>query len=497
MRNFRLGCISIIVCSLSLGFWVSPTQASQNFCPDLVLVGARGSGERTPHQLPSNAGKYIDVNSPAQVRSYKAWLGQTIGSVYTELITMKNTPFVPFNPENTNQKALGKTSISWISYGVFVDKTIYPAAEVPTNFFKREETRKYLGEVTTENTGLLKVSLREHSSRCPNSKFLLVGYSQGAAIIRLAVSNLSPTADLDITQKIAGVVLIADPLLSPKDDRLAVDKDARWTGTTASCGSLRLLATTTPECFFSPESAIISFVLKAIQGNYILYECVKKGGCENSSAVDVNLAAIVKPAFTTPEISRNTGVKEILSVCYVGDLVCSVFGKRNNLAWASTSVNNPVKIHTDYYKKSSVSASIARWIEKRVPPTPVKSPIDDSGKKIIEDWLGKGWIGSESSCKSILKIANTATKTQLKDWIFWKGMRVIALNPSTGTLLTVAASPESGDPHTVITGSTKSTKGKWTGFDNFWDMFEASSEFWATYDLSYSSDKFICETRSD
>lgn len=497
MQKLRLMNISTIVFSLTLSFWVSPTQASQNICPDLVLVGARGSGEKTPHQLPSNAGKYIDSSSLSEIKSYKAWLGQTIGSVYTELITMKNTPFVPFNPEDLNQKNLGKTSIAWLSYGVNVDKTNYPAAEVPTNFFKREETRKYLGEVTISNLGLLKISLREHSGRCPNSKFFLIGYSQGAAIMRLAVSGLSPTEDLDVIQKIAGVVLIADPLLSPKDKRLAVDKDVRWTGTIASCGSLRLLATTSPECYFSPESAILSLVIKSIQGNYILYECVKKGGCENSSAVDINLANIVKPAFTTQEISSNTGVKEIVSVCFVGDIVCSVFGKRSNKAWAANLVNDPFEIHTGSYKKLSASASIARWVEKRVPPTTVKSPITNKGKLIIEDWLGKGWTGTESSCKSILKIANTATKAELKNWNFWKGARIIGVNLSTGSLLTVAASQESGDPFPFITGNLKTTKGKWIGFDDFWDMADASAEFWAPYYLSYKNGKFICEAHSN
>jgi hypothetical protein len=111
--------ISLMVLSLSLSFWVSPTQATQNVCPDFVLVGARGSGEKTPHQTPSKSGEYIDSSAPSQIRSYNSWLGKTVGSLYTELITMKNTPFVPFNPENTNTKISGKRSIAWLSYGVY------------------------------------------------------------------------------------------------------------------------------------------------------------------------------------------------------------------------------------------------------------------------------------------------------------------------------------------------------------------------------------------
>ena len=236
MRKLRIVSISIVFLLLSMGFLVSPTQADQNVCPDLVLVGARGSGEKTPHQISSNAGKYIDQNSVSEIRNYKAWLGQTIGSIYMELITMKDTPFVPFNPENANQNIPGKTSIAWLSYGVFPGQTLYPAVGLP-NPNNREETRAYIGEVVIVNKGLLDNSLREYSTRCPNSKFFLAGYSQGAAIIRLSVNELSPTSDADILKKILGIILIADPLLSPKDKRLAVGSNSRWTDPTASCGA--------------------------------------------------------------------------------------------------------------------------------------------------------------------------------------------------------------------------------------------------------------------
>ena len=492
MKQSRLVTISIVVLSLSTGFLVSPSQADQNLCPDYVLVGARGSSEKTPHQLPSNAGVYIDPNSLSEIGNYKAWLGQTIASLFANLVR-KDGPFVSFNPENTNQNIPGKTSLAWLSYGVFPGKTLYPAAKVPTSFNNRKETRDYLGEVTTENLGFLKTSLREYSGRCPNSKFFLVGYSQGATIIRLAVSKLSPAIDSDVIQKIAGVVLIADPLLSPKDLRLAVNKDARWTGTVASCGALRLLATISPECYFSPESAFLNLLGKSLEGYYMLYECVKKQGCENSWAVDVNLAKLVKPAFTTAEIFKNTGVKEIISVCYVGDLVCSPFGKVSNLPWEYPSKNKPGEIHTDFYKETSTSYAIAQWIEKRVPQKTVTSPTTGAGKLIVEEWFGKGWIGSDASCVNILKIANTANKAQLKDWNTWKDMRVIALNPSTGTLLTVTTSPGSGDPYTFISGNSKSTKGRWMGFEDFWEMFDASSKHWASYGLSYKNNKFTCK----
>ena len=482
--------ISIVVLSLSTGFLVSPSQADQNLCPDIVLVGARGSGEQTPHQK----GVSVDSSSPSQIRNYTDWMGQTIGSLYTKLITMKNTQFIPFNPENSGQNTAGKSSVAWLSYGVSKNQTNYPAVGLPkfSELGNRAKTRDYLGEVVISNSGLLRNPLREYIGRCPNSKFFLAGYSQGATIIRLSVNQLSPTEDADILEKILGVILIADPLLSPNDKRLAVGSDSRWTDTTSSCGALRLLVTFAPNCSFTQESAAINIILKSFLGYWSLSACRLKSGCANSVAVDVELAKVAKPDSTS-DISRKTGVKEIVSVCYVGDAVCSPLGQRSNFAWGKTLINTPLEIHTEEYKKVPAVSAIAQWIEKRVPTKTVTSPTASAGKLIIEEWFGKGWIGSDASCVNILKIANTANKAQLKDWNTWKDMRVVALNPSTGTLLTVTASPGSGDPYTFITGNSKSTKGRWQGFDDFWDMNDAAGDYWASYGLSYKNNKFTCE----
>jgi len=370
MRRLRRMFVSFMVLSLSLSFWVSPTQATQNVCPDFVLVGARGSGEKTPHQTPSKSGEYIDSSAPSQIRSYNSWLGKTVGSLYTELITMKDTPFVPFNPENTNTKISGKRSIAWLSYGVYNTQTIYPAVGVP-NFLNRDETRDYIGEVVISNKGLLEISLREYSARCPNSKFFLAGYSQGAAIVRLSVNELSSTDDADVIQRILGVILIADPLLSPKDKRLPVGSDSRWTDTKSTCGAVRLIASFSLECAFSQKSLAGNLFIKSIQKFLPLVECVTYSGCENSLAVDVSLAKEAK-LDSTSDISKKTGISHIVSVCYVGDAVCSLLGERSKLAWAGILIKDPGKIHSEEYKKPTTSSAIARWIEKRVPPKTTK-----------------------------------------------------------------------------------------------------------------------------
>jgi len=126
-------------------------------------------------------------------------------------------------------------------------------------------------------------------------------------------------------------------------------------------------------------------------------------------------------------------------------------------------------------------------------PSTIKPSVVSDGTLIIEDWFGKGWIGKKSNCKSILMIANTASEAQLEAWGLYKGMRVIALNPSTGTLLTVTTSEGSGDPLFLYTGNS-STEGRLS--DELWtDEFLDTGKYWAPYDLSYENGKFTCEER--
>ena len=124
----------------------------------------------------------------------------------------------------------------------------------------------------------------------------------------------------------------------------------------------------------------------------------------------------------------------------------------------------------------------------------IESPVAIDGTLIIEDWFGKGWIGKKSNCNSILRIANTASEEQIERWEYWDFGRVIAINPSTGSLLGVTASEESGDPMFAWIGNETTTTGRF--YNEGWnDEWFDSGKYWAPYGLSYENGKFICEKR--
>ena len=128
-----------------------------------------------------------------------------------------------------------------------------------------------------------------------------------------------------------------------------------------------------------------------------------------------------------------------------------------------------------------------------LPPSTIKPSVVSEGTLIIEDWFGKGWIGTASNCESILMIANTFSEAKLKEWEIWKGLRVVALNPSTGTLLTYYVSSAGGSQFSWW--GKRSTKGKFSELRRVTNEFMDSDKYWAPYDLYYENGKFICEKR--
>ena len=153
-------------------------------------------------------------------------------------------------------------------------------------------------------------------------------------------------------------------------------------------------------------------------------------------------------------------------------------------------------IMNSYLSNETISQWQVNSVKGLAAETTKPSTVSE-GTLVIEDWFGKGWVGKESNCKSILKIANTATEAQLKEWELYmnwsESMRVIALNPSTGSLLTVTPSPNTGDPFFLTTGN-KSTEGRLK--DEGWtDEFFDSAKYWAPYFLAYENRKFTCQNQ--
>mgnify|MGYP000091251405 CR=1 FL=1 len=130
--------------------------------------------------------------------------------------------------------------------------TAYPAVPVPIS---SDRTRmlilmdSYLQQVYNSSGTALMLSMVQVANRCPNSKLILAGYSQGAYSINYAMRRSGSTT----LSKVAGTVLLADPAQSPRG-ALRVLKSYCATGvrpagmTTAAWNELRTVSYSSSVC---------------------------------------------------------------------------------------------------------------------------------------------------------------------------------------------------------------------------------------------------------
>lgn len=167
-RAVALSSILALIATLTVAL-VTPAAAAPN-CPDVVVIGARGSGEAPQWPAPTNASSRFEG------------IGKSLHKTYASL--KKANPALKFE-------------------ALPVD---YPAVNVPLLISP-------IGFPNSVAPGITNTLVQIHSvvSRGCNitPKIVLMGYSQGALVITTALSQLQPSAEKDA---IAGIYMIGDPL---------------------------------------------------------------------------------------------------------------------------------------------------------------------------------------------------------------------------------------------------------------------------------------------
>ncbi|WP_010204913.1 cutinase family protein [Salinibacterium sp. PAMC 21357] len=79
--------------------------------------------------------------------------------------------------------------------------------KIPKNFFDSVQ----LGAVNLKNEMSLK------STTCPDTQYILAGYSQGAAVVRTALQLLAADGEDDVIDQVSGIATFGDPYFDPKD----------------------------------------------------------------------------------------------------------------------------------------------------------------------------------------------------------------------------------------------------------------------------------------
>ncbi|MDG5481419.1 cutinase family protein [Mycolicibacterium gadium] len=152
----------------------SGTAAAQSACPDVHWIGAAGSGERTPAEVAQNDG-----------------MGRVVYQSLQEL--------------SAQVQQDGRTMTA--------EAVEYPAVEAPGEDGGVGEWLGFIGSVDAGAAALGK-QYEGFVQRCPATKVVLAGYSQGAMVVHRNLQALEASPNL------AAVLLVADGDRLPEDPTL-------------------------------------------------------------------------------------------------------------------------------------------------------------------------------------------------------------------------------------------------------------------------------------
>ena len=162
--NFRALALGLIMLFSNLNVLnASATEVKRDDCTDVMFIFARGSG--------------VEIGS--------------------------NRDYVPFHDAMVNAFKNSGLSLNFYELGSFKESDLsYPAPGIGISTWQRfttslgalitsGEAYSY-GESVEEGADEAMLYLLHNRSRCPNSKFVLAGYSQGAQVVSRALQKVSP-----------------------------------------------------------------------------------------------------------------------------------------------------------------------------------------------------------------------------------------------------------------------------------------------------------------
>lgn len=212
-----------VLVSVSVTAGGTSATAAPEPCKDVALVGVKGSGE--------------DPNKQNGV-------GVTVGTAWSmieQAVSDLDYAYVaiPYPAEGVEVMAPSKLQVTGIAALPVGVAGLVPAALALTSWYKTKLT-PFLRSIDA-GVGTLDTAIDLRSQGCEDESLVLVGYSQGAAVIHRYLSRIEDLQDWDVMDRIAAVVLISDP------DRVPGSREQSFGGASAGAqgvayyaGSLKL-----------------------------------------------------------------------------------------------------------------------------------------------------------------------------------------------------------------------------------------------------------------
>lgn len=185
--------VTSVLVSVSVTAGGTSATAAPEPCKDVALVGVKGSGE--------------DPNKQNGV-------GVTVGTAWEMIqgaVTDLSYAYVPISypakgVEVMRPSGLQQAGIAALPTGV---AGLGATALALTSWYKTKLT-PFLKSIDA-GVDSLDAAIDLRSQSCEDESIVLVGYSQGAAVIHRYLNRLEDRQDWDVMDRIAAVVLISDP----------------------------------------------------------------------------------------------------------------------------------------------------------------------------------------------------------------------------------------------------------------------------------------------
>ena len=350
----------------------SATWNNQYGCTPVVFIGARGSSESSVSSdltFATNTTKLFTLETP------KAQLGKTLDSLIHSVVDSK----LP---------AEGPSAYSYRGVGPVANMAGYGAHSAFDDFFGT------LAPYVAQGGKAALATILQTADACPTSKFVLMGYSQGATIMRAAASRLSQNDNAFFASRVLATVLLADPSTS-NSGVFESDSLAKALNTT--------MAPVSSDAIIDTQSNALTCASTDIK---IGARCINRDGFIGSFgngawAGNENYRPAGWPMLNTGDVGNSTTLANSGSICLERDAICNISVMQ---AWNPSPLQQSTIAGHEVYFNPAVLAQPADALANFVPT--------------LQTWLGAKSVWSQPeltvSAAPTVKFKRTATTSTFR-----------------------------------------------------------------------------------
>ncbi|MGH4023814.1 MAG: cutinase family protein [Pseudonocardiaceae bacterium] len=196
-----------------------PGNRQPGACTDVAFLGARGSGEAP--------GLGTTVQDAAD--RYQKTVGSAV-TVETRPVAYPAVPILDLDVVKQLQQAVADAGLWRWRPGLADQRPPVPGLSRTSTEWLLSSRMKYDNSVV-EGTKNIRAQMSSAASRCPNTRFVLAGYSQGAQVVTRFLESIDAgnPAGRALSERIIGIALFGSPMFAQYDPPVRVNRSRQGT----------------------------------------------------------------------------------------------------------------------------------------------------------------------------------------------------------------------------------------------------------------------------